>query len=78
MYNNKDNVTEAFQNGFFPFKDEFKKNMSGMSDKRLPNWVYAGKKRFDRIKSQIQNAKKIICKLDHSVVALFNLMNHEN
>ena len=32
--------------------------MSGMSDKRLPNWVYAGKKRFDRIKSQIQNAKK--------------------
>ena len=53
-----DNVIEAFQNGVFPFKDEFQKNMSGMSDKTLPNWVNVGKKRFDRIKSQIQNAKK--------------------
>ena len=78
MYNNKDNVTEAFQNGVFPFKDEFQKNMSGMSDKTLPNWVNVGKKGFDRIKSQIQSAKKTICKLDQSVVALFNLMNHTN
>ena len=58
MYNNKDSVIEAFQNGVFPFKDELKKNMSGMSDKTLPNWVNVGKKRFDIMKSQIQNAKK--------------------
>ena len=32
--------------------------MSGMSDKTLPNWVNVGKKGFDRIKSQIQSAKK--------------------
>ena len=28
-----------------------------MSDKSLPNWIKVGKRRFDRIKNQIQKAK---------------------
>ena len=50
-----------------------------MSHKLLPNWVKIEKKRFDRIKNQIQNAKKIIYKLDQRVmVNLFILMNKTN
>ena len=36
---------------------DFKKKESAMSDKSLSDWVKVGKKRFDRIKNQIQNAK---------------------
>ena len=35
---------------------DFKKE-SAMSDKLLSDWVKVGKKRFDRIKNQIQHAK---------------------
>ena len=28
-----------------------------MSDKSLPNWLKVGKKRFERIKNQLQKAK---------------------
>ena len=40
-----------------------------MSDKSLPNWVKVGKRRFDRIKNQIQKAKDN--NLDQSVIVLF-------
>ena len=78
LYNNKDKVIKAFENGFFRFSNGFQKKESGMSDKSLPNWVKVDKKSFDGIKNQIQNAKKIIFKLDQSMVILFILMNHTN
>ena len=57
IYNNRDNVIKAFENRVFPFSDGFQKKESVMSDKSLSDWVKVGKKRFDRIKNQIQNAK---------------------
>ena len=58
MYNNRDNVIKAFENGVFPFKDGFqKKKGSDMSDKALPDCVKVGKKLFDRITNKFQNAK---------------------
>ena len=53
MHNNKDNVIKAFENRVFPFKDGFQKK----SDKTLPDWVKVGKRRFDRIKNKVENAK---------------------
>ena len=79
LYDNRDYVNEAFENRVFPFTDGFQKKKSDMSHKLLPNWVKVEKKRFDRIKNQIQNAKKIIYKLDQRVmVVLFILMNKTN
>ena len=49
------NVIKAFKNGVFPFKDGFQKKESDMSDKALPDWVKVGKKRFDKIKNEVQN-----------------------
>ena len=45
MYINRDNVIKAFENRVFSFKDGFR------------NWVKVDKKRIDRIKNQIRNAK---------------------
>ena len=42
---------------FFPFKDGSRKKDPGMSDKSLPSWIKVDKKRFDKIKYQIQNVK---------------------
>ena len=58
MYNNRDKVIKAFENGFFRFSNGFQKKETGMSDKSLSNWVKVDKKSFDGIKNQIQNAKK--------------------
>ena len=44
LYNNRNNVIKAFENGFFLFSDGFQKKESGMSDKSLPNWVKVDKK----------------------------------
>ena len=57
LYNNRKKVNKA-ENGVFPFNDGFQKKESDASDKALPDWVNVEKKRFDRIKNQIQNAKK--------------------
>ena len=46
-----------FENEVFPFKDGFQKKESGMSDKSIQNWVKEDKKRFNGIKSQIQQTK---------------------
>ena len=43
LYNNRDNVIKAFENGVFPFKDGFQKKGSHMSDKALSDWVKVGK-----------------------------------
>ena len=69
LYNNRDNFIKSFENKVFLFSDGFKEEESGMSDKSLPNWVKIGKKRFDRIKNQIQKAKDK--NLDQSMVVLF-------
>ena len=45
MYNNRDNFIKAFENRVFSFKDGFQ------------SWVKVDKKRINRIKNQIQNAK---------------------
>ena len=46
-----------FENEVFPFKGGFQKKESGMSDKSIQNWVKEDKKRFNGIKSQIQQTK---------------------
>ena len=46
-----------FENEVFPFEDGFQKKESGMSDKSIQNWVKEDKKRFNGIKSQIQQTK---------------------
>ena len=58
MYNNRNNVIKAFENKDFPFKYEsYQKEELDVVDKALPDWVKVDKKRFDRIKNKIQNAK---------------------
>ena len=58
VYNNRKKVIKVFQVAVFWFKDGFQKNESDMLDKTLPDWVKVSKKRFDRIKNKVQNAKK--------------------
>lgn len=48
-----------------------------MPDKAPPSWVKVSKKRFDTIKNTVQNAKRLIYKLDH-LVLLFILLNQMN
>ena len=49
-----------------------------MSDKALPDWVKVDKKRFDRIKNKVQNAKNnSLHHLDH-LVNLLSLSNQTN
>ena len=58
LYNNRNNVMNAFENKDFPFKYEsYQKEELDVVDKALPDWVKVDKKRFDRIKNKIQNAK---------------------
>ena len=57
LYNNRNNVIKAFENGVFPFKDGFRKKESDMSDKALPDWAKVDEKRFNKIKNEIQQAK---------------------
>ena len=58
LYNNRNNVINAFENKDFPFKYEsYQKEELDVVDKALPDWVKVDKKRFDRIKNKIQNAK---------------------
>ena len=49
IYNNRDNVIKAFENGIFPFKVEFQKKESDRSDNALPKWVKVGKKKKDSV-----------------------------
>ena len=58
VYNNRDNVTEGFENGIFLFKDGFRKKESDASDKTLPFWVKVDKKNFDQIKNKVLRANK--------------------
>ena len=51
------NVIRPFENEVFPFKNGFQKKESDISDNALPKRVKVGKKRFNRIKSKVQNAK---------------------
>ena len=48
-----------------------------MPGKALPDWVKVDKKRFDRIKNKVQNAKDKIYKVDH-LVNLLILSNQAN
>ena len=49
LYNNRNNVIKAFENGVFPFKDGFRKKES--------DWVKVDEERFNKIKNEIQKAK---------------------
>ena len=57
MYNNKDNVIKAFEDGIFPFKDGFRQNESDVTDETLSDWVKVDKKRFDWIQTKIKMFK---------------------
>ena len=54
LYNNRNNVIKAFENGVFLFKDGFQKKESDMSDKALQDWVKKDEERFNKIKNKIQ------------------------
>ena len=58
LYNNRDNIIEALENGVFPFKDGFRKKQSDVSDKTLPYWIKGDKKFFDQIKNKVLRADK--------------------
>ena len=45
---------------------------------QLLKWVKVSKKRFDRMKSKVQNAKIIVYQLNQIGVALLILMNQTN
>ena len=36
LYNSMNNVTDAFEDGIFPFKDEFQKKEPDVADETLP------------------------------------------
>ena len=58
LYKNRSIVIKGFENGVFSFNYGFQKKKPDMSDKTLPNWVKASKKRFDTIKNIVQNDKQ--------------------
>ena len=58
MYNNRDNVTEAFENGDLPFTDGFRKKESDLSNKTLPDCVEVDEKIVEQIKIKVLRAKK--------------------
>ena len=51
------NVTDAFEDGIFPFKDEFQKKEPDVADETLPYWVKVDKKRLDRIQNKVKMFK---------------------
>ena len=79
LHNNRNNDIKTFENGVvFSFSHGFQKEKLDMSDKTLAKQLKVSEKIFDAIKNAVQNAKKIIYKLDHSVVALLILINQTN
>ena len=79
MYNNRDNVIEAFENGVFPFKyGLYQKEWSDVVGKALPDCVKVDKKRFDRIKKEIVKMLKINLLYQEGVVIVLMLTIHTN
>ena len=56
VYNNRNNVNNAFENEVFPFKDGLKKKRLEMSD-TLQDWVRVDKKRFTTIKNNVKRVR---------------------
>ena len=54
LYNRRNNVSKAFENKAFPFKDGFQKYEPDLSDE---DWVRVDKKRFNSIKNNVKRIK---------------------
>ena len=79
LYNNRDNVIEAFENWVFPFKYGFyQKEWSDVSDKVLPDCIKVDKKRVDRINNETVKMLKINLLYQEGVVILLMLTIHTN
>ena len=61
FYDYRNKVIEAFEDGVFPFNDEFQKNEPYVSNKKLPDWVRVDRTTFNEIKDKVKKVKdKII------------------
>ena len=62
MYDVRNKVIEAFEDGVFPFKDRFQEKETDVLNKKLPIWVRVNKKVFNQTKDQDKKDKdKNLC-----------------
>ena len=57
MYDVRNKVIEAFEDGVFPLKDRFQEKETDVLHKKLPIWVRVDKKVFNQTKDQDKKVK---------------------
>ena len=61
FYDYRKKVIVTFEDGVFPFNDEFQKNEAYVSNKKLPDWVRVDRTTFNETKDKVKKVKdKII------------------